>query len=332
MKWPLATAIVCFSALAVYATSTTLHVRDLDTGVIYREQSLAEYRSALAGTRGFPYQWRLAGIYLVRAGERLTGLDPHTIDLGVKTALLALSSSLLYVFARRSMTNAGAASCVAIYLLSTVVGFSDGYSIYFTNDYAMIAAWFAAVWLLRVDRPRAAAAVTFAGSFAKETMLLVPVLAGIRWLRRRQRTGDVLIIALAFVVPTAMLRWIFPAPISDWAWWHMLFVNVPGLQPSTSALLTTLRNNLKVLLLFNVLWFVAARAIARGGDRFASDLGLTAVVYLAIAYPVIYVRELRHFLPLAIAVLPPAIAAFDEGNSRSSAATTATATNANANG
>jgi hypothetical protein len=37
------------------------------------------------------------------------------------------------------------------------------------------------------------------------------------------------------------------------------------------------------------------------------DLALTGLVYLLLAYPVIVLRELRHFLPLAIVVLPLAI-------------------------
>ena len=41
-------------------------------------------------------------------------------------------------------------------------------------------------------------------------------------------------------------------------------------------------------------------------------LAATGVVYLLLAYPVIYIRELRHFLPLAIIVLPLAINAIEQ--------------------
>ena len=46
----------------------------------------------------------------------------------------------------------------------------------------------------------------------------------------------------------------------------------------------------------------------RTSEPFLKDLALTGIVYLVLAYPVIYIRELRHFLPLAILVLPVAIA------------------------
>ena len=41
-------------------------------------------------------------------------------------------------------------------------------------------------------------------------------------------------------------------------------------------------------------------------------LAATGIVYLLLAYPVIYIRELRHFLPLAIIVLPLAINALEQ--------------------
>jgi hypothetical protein len=116
----------------------------------------------------------------------------------------------------------------------------------------------------------------------------------------------VVLAAAAFFVPTVVLRRVYPAPVSDWAWWHMLFVNVPFLQGNLHDLASTLRNNLKVLLFFNVLWVLAVRAL-RASDGFMKDLALTGLVYLLLAYPVIVLRELRHFLPLAIVVLPLAI-------------------------
>jgi hypothetical protein len=117
----------------------------------------------------------------------------------------------------------------------------------------------------------------------------------------------VLLVATAFAVPTVVLRWIYPAPIGQWAWWEMLFANVPFVQSSLPALLTTLKDNAKVALFYNVLWIVAARVLVRTSDTFARDLGITAVLYLVLAYPVIHLRELRHFLPLAILIVPVAI-------------------------
>ena len=91
----------------------------------------------------------------------------------------------------------------------------------------------------------------------------------------------------------------------------MIYANVPFLRPGAQALLETLKNNVKVLLLFNVFWFLAARAIVRSSDRFLKDLGPTSVIYLLLAYPVIAISELRHFLPLAIVVLPAGIGALE---------------------
>ena len=309
LKWSLFLLMAGFSLLAVYCTSMSLYTMDVATGSVAATESLKLYREALAGTRDFPYQWRLLGVYLVYAGERLTGLDPHAIDLALKVALLCVSSSTLFLFSRFYVSQMAALCAVAFYQLLTVAGFSDQYTIYFTNDYLMIAAWFGAVYFIRAGRYLEAAALAFAGAWAKETLVLVPILIGFRWLRDRRAVGIIPIVlaAAAFLIPTLILRRMYPAPVSDWAWWHMLFANVPFLQGNAHDLVVTLKNNLKVFLFFNVLWVLAARAVRRS-DAFAQDLALTGVVYLALAYPVIVLRELRHFLPLAIVILPLAMA------------------------
>jgi len=74
----------------------------------------------------------------------------------------------------------------------------------------------------------------------------------------------------------------------------------------------TIKNNIKVALFYNVFWIWAARRVWTIDDRFAKHLGATGVVYLMLAYPVIYIRELRHFLPLAIVVLPLAVNAIEQ--------------------
>jgi hypothetical protein len=310
LSWSIFLMIASFSALAVYCTSLSLHTIDLGTGSVAVTESLKGYHEALMGLRDFPYQWRLLGIYLVYVGEKFTGFDPHTVDVVVKTALLCLSSMTLFLFSRLSTTRIGALCAVAVYHLLTVVGFADQYLIYFTNDYVMIACWFGAVYLVRTERYMEAAALAFVGAWAKETMVLVPILMGLRLLHGRGRVTVVSVIAAAaaFLVPTAVLRQVYRAPVSDWAWWHMLFANVPFLQSSARNLAMTLKNNFKVALFFNVLWVLAARAAIRTSDPFTKDLAMTGLVYLALAYPVIAIRELRHFLPLAIVVLPLAIA------------------------
>src|SRR5262249_46817372 len=149
--------------------------------------------------------------------------------------------------------------------------------------------------------------LTFVGAWAKETMLLVPVLLGLESMRSRRAGVAFAAAVAAFVIPTAILRWVYPAPLAKWAWWNMVYANVPFLQSSMREFWLTVRNNAKVALFYNVFWIVAARRVFTIDDRFARHLGATCVVYLLLAYPVIYVRELRHFLPLAILVLPLAM-------------------------
>lgn len=311
LPWTVAAAIAGFSIVAVYCTFVSVHTIDAGTGAIAAVESLKLYHQALDGVREFPYQWRLLGVYLVYGSERLTGLDPHVLDAAWKAVLLFASSVLLFLFARRRLSGAGAFGAVALYQLLTVAGFTEPYSIYFTSDYAMVACWFAAVWFVERDDYLAAAAATFVGAWAKETMLLVPVFVGLRWLRGRAGFGAVALVAAAFLLPTVVLRTIYRAPVSSWAWWHMLFVNVPGLQPNLHEVAVTLKNNLKVALFYNVFWILAAGEALRSRDPFTKDLAVTGVVYLVLAYPVIYIRELRHFLPLAIIVLPLALQAVE---------------------
>lgn len=308
LSWPVALTIAGFSAMAVYCTYVSLHTIDAVTGAVAATESLKLYRQALAGVRDFPYQWRLLGIYLVYLGERLTALDPHVVDVIVKTVLLWISAAVLFLFSRFYTSEIGALCAVALYLVLTVAGFTEPYAIYLTNDYAVIACWFGAVYLVRTERPFEAAALAFLGAWAKETMLLVPVLLAIRWLRTRSGFGAVVLSAAAFVIPTAILRSLYRAPLAQWAWWHMLFLNVPLLQSTGAELQQTLRNNVKVALFYNALWVLAARRALRTADPFLKDLAMTGIVYLLLAYPVVYIRELRHFLPLAIVVLPLAIA------------------------
>lgn len=311
--WLIAGLLAGFSILAVYVTYGSIHVIDAGTRTVYADESLQHYHQALNGERAFPYQWRLLGVHLVRAGERLTGAHPHSVDVVVKIVLLWGTASLLLAFARLYASPIGALCAVSIYFVVTMAGFTDGYSIYYTNDYAMLAAWFAAVVLLRQQRYAAAALVTFIGAWAKETMMLVPILVGIEWLRGRAPFKAVIWIGVAFVVPSAVVRWIYPAPIERWAWWDMASVNVPFLQDNAADLLVTIKNNVKVFLFFNMLWILAALGVKRSRDGFVTSLALTSLTYVLLAYPVIYIRELRHFLPLAILILPIAVRELERG-------------------
>lgn len=312
-SWSTVLAIAAFSAMTVYATAMSLHTVDVDSGVVAADMSIKEYREVVAGERGFPYQWRVLGAYLVYGGERLTGLPPHTIDLGLKTLLLWASTLALFLFSRWYTSEAGAYAVIGFYLLLTVPAFTDEqYRIYFTNDYAMLACWFGAVYMVRAEKYVAAALLTFVGAWAKETMLMVPVLLGFAAIRSRRISSALVLTSAAFVIPTVILRTVYPAPLAKWAWWDMVFANVPFLQSSMHEFRLTIKNNVKVALFYNVFWILAARRVLRGSDWFPKDLAATAVVYLIMAYPVIYIRELRHFLPLAIVVLPMAISAIEQ--------------------
>jgi hypothetical protein len=319
--WMIAGFLAGFSILAVYVTYGSIRVMDTGTRTVYADESLEHYRQTLNGERAFPYQWRLLGTHVVRAGERLTGVDPHTVDVVVKTILLWGASALLLVFGRLYASPIGALCAVSMYFVLTMAGFTDGYSIYYTNDYVMLAAWFAAVLLVRQRRFAAAALATFIGAWAKETMMLVPILVGLEWLRGRAPFKAVFWIGVAFVIPSAVVRWIYPAPIEKWAWWDMAYANVPFLQETTAELMLTIKNNVKVFLFFNVLWILAALGLRRSRDGFITSLALTSLIYVLLAYPVIYIRELRHFLPLAILILPIAVRELERGMAASDPAT-----------
>jgi hypothetical protein len=312
IPWSIALAIAAFCVIAVYCTAMSLYTTDVESGSVAADTSIREYRDMLAGVRGYPYQWRLLGTYLVYAGERLTGLGPHPIDLALKTLLLFVSTTFLFRFSRWYTSEAGGLGVVGFYLLLTVAGFiTEQYRIYFTNDYVLLACWFGAVYMLRTERYIAAAVLTFIGAWAKETMLLVPVFLAFRALRVPRARLAFVLTSAAFVVPTAILRSAYRAPLANWAWWDMVFANVPLLQSSLYEFKLTIKNNGKVALFYNVFWIVAARQVLRLGEPFMRDLAATGLVYLILAYPVIYIRELRHFLPLAIIVLPMTLSAFE---------------------
>jgi hypothetical protein len=313
LSWSTALTILAFSIMTVYASAVSLHTIDVETKIVAADFSLQQYRQVLAGERGFPYQWRVLGTYMVYAGERLTGLPPHTIDIALKTLLLWTSTMLLFLFSQWYTSESGAYAVVGYYMLLNVPAFNDEqYSIYFTNDYAMLVCWFAAVYFIRLERFGWATLMTFIGAWAKETMLLVPVLLGLGALRSPKLRVPFVVTSVAFMIPTVILRTAYPAPLAKWAWWDMVFTNVPFLQRSLDQFKATIKNNIKVALFYNVFWVLAARRVLSGSDRFATDLAITCVVYLLLAYPVIYIRELRHFLPLAIVVLPLAINAIEQ--------------------
>jgi hypothetical protein len=55
------------------------------------------------------------------------------------------------------------------------------------------------------------------------------------------------------------------------------------------------------------MWLLACRTVVRTSNWLFRSLAAVGVLYLAMAYVVVYLRELRHLLPLAIIVIPLAI-------------------------
>jgi hypothetical protein len=301
---------LCFSALTVYAQYAFIDTTDGVTHRTFREESLAHYHEILEGRRPFPFQWRVLAPWLVRFAERTTSLDPHLVDVTLKSLALAGSTLVLIEFAASWTSPMGALLTGACYVLWTAIAFaSEGYSIYLSNDYLLMAGWFAAVSLLGRARFGWAASVIFLTAFAKETIGLAPILVAFMWWRGRATWREWVTCAVAFLLPALFLRAHYPAPLCYWAWWNNIERNVPFVRTEPTILALTLRNNIKVLMFFNVLAWLAGPAAARlQKGAFLRDVGLVSIVYLAVAYVVVYIRELRHFLPLAVALLPLAVA------------------------
>jgi hypothetical protein len=305
----LVAGLVLFSGWSVYTRYVDLHAFDLVTNMPFRDLSMQQYNDTLAGTRTFPYQWRVAGFWVARAGTLIAPVDPHVIDVAVKTAALAASGLLLYLFSTTLVSTLGAILATVMYLFITAAAFSsEGYAIYFTNDYLAILSWFAGVVALRKRIWWAAIFAAFAGGWAKETAMLIAFLAGFEALRGRVPWSVALACGIAFAVPTLTLRTIYPAPLAQWAWWDTFRMNVPFIVWDSTVIAKSLRDNLKVLLFFNVTLYWAWRAWRRTRDSFVVSLGLTLACYVVLAWMVVYIRELRHMLPFTILVIPLAVA------------------------
>ena len=100
--------LLLFSGWSVYTRYVDLHHFDLVTRMPFRDLSMMQYNDTLAGTRPFPYQWRVLAFWIARAGTAIAPVDPHVIDIAVKTLALAASTALLYVFAATIVSQLGA--------------------------------------------------------------------------------------------------------------------------------------------------------------------------------------------------------------------------------
>jgi len=308
-KFALVLALLLFSGWSVYTRYVDLHAFDLVTRMPFADLSMQQYHDTLAGTRAFPYQWRVLAFWMVRAGTALVPVDPHLIDLTIKTTSLAASTAMLYLFATTLISPLGAVLASSIYLFVTAAAFaSEGYAIYFTNDYLAVLSFFAGVVAIRKRIWWAAIIAAFAGAWAKETAMLIVFLAGFEALRKRGPWWVAIACGVAFAIPTLTLRTIYPAPLAQWAWWDTFKLNVPFIVWDPVVITKSLRDNLKVLLFLNVMWFWAWRAWRRTSDSFVVSLGLTLACYVVLAWMVVYIRELRHMLPFTILVIPLAVA------------------------
>lgn len=302
-------ALILFSGWSVYTRYVDLHAFDLVTNMPFHDLSMQQYNDTLAGTRKFPYQWRVLGFWVAKAGTMVVPVDPHVIDVVVKTAALAASAALLYQFALTLVTPVGAVLSAVLYLFVTAAAFSsEGYAIYFTNDYLAVLSFFAGVVALRRGHWWLAALAAFAGAWAKETAMLIAFVAGFEALRRRGPWAAAFACGLGFAIPTAILRTMYPAPLAQWAWWDTFKMNIPFLVWDPVVIAKSLRDNAKVLLFLNLLWFWAWRAWRRTSDPFVVSLGYTLACYVVLAWIVVYIRELRHLLPFTILVIPMAVA------------------------
>lgn len=309
-KAALVLALFVFSGWSVYTRHFDLNAYDLATTRPFRQLSLDWYNATLAGTQPPPYQWRVLAFWMVRAVESVTHLDPHAIDAVIKTLSLAASAALLYGFSATLVSGMSAVLATVLYLLVTAAAFaSEGYSIYFTNDYLAVLSWFAGAVAVRRRAWALAALAAFAGAWAKETSLLIVFLITFEALRHRARWWAVVMCAIAFAIPTALLRLVlYPAPVSEWAWWDTFRLNVPFVTLEGPVIAKSLRDNLKVLLFFNVLLWWAWRAWRRSRDPYLTSLALTLGCYVVLAWMLVYIRELRHMLPFTFFVIPLAVA------------------------
>ena len=309
LKAALIAGLLLFSGWSVYTRYVDLHAFDLVTNMPFRELSMQQYNDTLAGTRTFPYQWRVLGFWAAKAGTLIAPVDPHVIDVIVKTLALAGSTALLFTFSATLTSGLGAVLAAVTYLFVTAAAFSsEGYAIYFTNDYLAILSFFAGVVALRKRIWWAAIVAAFAGGWAKETAMLIAFVAGFEALRKRVPWWVAIACGIAFAIPTLALRTIYPAPLAQWAWWDTFRMNVPFIVWDPAVIAKSLRDNLKVLLFFNVLLFFAWRGWRRARDPFVVSLGMALACYVVLAWMVVYIRELRHMLPFMILVIPLAVA------------------------
>lgn len=111
--------LLVFSWWSVYTRYVDLHAFDLVTNMPFHDLSMQQYDDTLAGTRKFPYQWRVLGFWVARAGVAMVPVDPHAIDVVVKTLSLAAATACLYGFATTLVSPLGAVLSALTFLFVT---------------------------------------------------------------------------------------------------------------------------------------------------------------------------------------------------------------------
>ena len=236
------------------------------SGAVAADVSISEYHDMLAGVRGLPVSVALAR-HVSRLRRRATDRPQSASDRprGENAAVVRVdgvscSGSAAGTRPRRAPWLSSASTCCSPSSASS----RSSTGIYFTNDYAMIACWFGAVYMLRREQYVAASAFTFVGAWAKETMLLVPDIPGLPGVShlKTRAPRDLAIAAVAFVVPTAILR-----RVCTHAAVGLGVVAHDDRQRAVSSIVAgrlqgqTIKNNAKVALFYNVLWVMAARQV-----------------------------------------------------------------------
>ncbi len=294
------------AALAVYCNYVFIYHTNNVTGTAFVEASARMQAETLAGTRTFPYQWRILGSYLVHWGALATGLGIHTVDPILKTFFLFLSTLPLFHYARTQVRDMAAAGIVFLYLLLVVVGLAEEYSIYNLNDIILWAGWHACVLAAFHRRYYLVAAAVLVVTLAREVTVLACLLVGLEFLRTRKGLVPTMVVGFSFLVPWGFVHWLYPAPASELAWWHNFHSNVPILHPDVEHIYKAVRKAFKVAVFFNVAWVLGIRGLLRSKNPFMLELFLVLCFYVLVLYVTVDVRELRQFVPLAIVLLPPA--------------------------
>ena len=233
-----------------------------------------------AGVAGFPVSVADAGqLRGVSSAKRATGLAGAPGRSGREDA--ALSSrpqSMLFLFSRCYTSESGAYGVIGFYLLLTVAGFiGEQYRIYFTNDYCDggVLVW-RAVYLIRAERLPAGGAADLRRGLGQGDDA---ARRSSCWPSRRSGPDArvalvVTMIAFAGAADCASHR-CTRAPFVKWAWWDMVFANVPFPQRSIYEFSLTIKNNtIKVALFYTTCsWIWAAWRALTIEDRFARQPG-----------------------------------------------------------